>query len=44
MQFGWREGVLENMFWKNTVRILGPELERCGVNLKQWKVGNLTEV
>lgn len=44
LQFGWREGVLESMFWKNTVRILGPELERAGVNLKQWKVGNLEEV
>jgi hypothetical protein len=39
MQLDYREGVLEDMFFKNTVRILGEELERnAGVDLKEWKV------
>lgn len=33
----YREGVLEKIFWKNTIRILGEDLERVGVNLKEWE-------
>ncbi len=43
LQTGYREGVLEKLFWKNTIRILGEELEGVGVNLKEWKQ-NLAEV
>ena len=31
------------MFWKNPVNILGEELERVGINLKEWRI-NLKEV
>ena len=38
MQLDYREGILEGMFYKNTINILGEELERnAGVNLKEWK-------
>ncbi len=43
MQLPYREGILEGTFWKNTIRILGGEMERVGINLKEWRV-NLTEV
>ncbi|MBM2831187.1 MAG: Amidohydrolase family protein [Dehalococcoidia bacterium] len=42
-QLDYREGILEKLLWKNTIRILGPELERSGVNLKEWRI-NLAEV
>ncbi|HOD34293.1 MAG TPA: amidohydrolase family protein [Syntrophales bacterium] len=42
-QLEYREGILEGMFWRNPIRILGEEMERCGINLKEWRV-NLTEV
>ena len=38
MQLPYREGVLEGTLWKNTVRFLGEELERAGVDLKEWQV------
>ncbi len=38
MQLAYREGVLEGTFYKNTINILGEELERnAKVNLKEWK-------
>lgn len=37
MQLPYREGVLEGMFYRNAINILGEELERAGVNLKEWK-------
>ena len=37
MQQPLREGILEGMFYKNTINILGEELERnAGVSLKEW--------
>lgn len=33
----YREGVLESTFYSNTIKILGAELERVGVNLKEWQ-------
>jgi len=37
MQLPYREGVLELTFYKNTINILGEELERnAKVNLKEW--------
>lgn len=36
-QLDYREGVLEKVLYKNTIRILGEELERSGVNLKEWE-------
>ena len=38
MQLPYREGVLEGTFYKNTINFLGEELERVGVNLKEWEV------
>ena len=38
-----RPGVREKLYYKNTINILGEELERCGVDLKEWK-DNLSEV
>lgn len=32
-----RPGVLEKLYYKNAVNILGEELERCGVYLAEWK-------
>jgi hypothetical protein len=32
----YREGVFENTMWRNTINILGEEMERVGVNLKEW--------
>lgn len=43
LQKDYREGVLEKLFWKNAIRILGEDFERVGVNLKEWKQ-NLEEV
>jgi len=38
MQLDYREGVLEGTFWKNTINILGEELERnAKVDLSKWK-------
>lgn len=37
MQLPYREGVLEGTFYKNTINILGEEMERAGVNLKEWQ-------
>lgn len=42
-QLDYREGVLEKMFYKNTLRILGEDLERVGVKLREWQA-NLVEV
>ncbi len=42
-QLDYRQGVLEKMFYKNTLRILGEDLERVGVKLKEWQP-NLVEV
>ncbi|MFC1982584.1 amidohydrolase family protein [Chloroflexota bacterium] len=37
MQLPYREGILEDMFYKNTINILGEELERnAKVDLKEW--------
>ncbi len=33
----YREGILEKLFWKNAIHILGEDLERVGVNRKEWK-------
>jgi len=33
---GYKAGVLEKLFYKNAVRILGENLERLGANLKEW--------
>lgn len=38
MQLPYREGVLEGTLWRNTVNFLGEELERAGVDLKEWQV------
>ena len=43
MQLDYREGVLEGTFWRNTINILGEEMERVGIDLKEWKE-NLKEV
>jgi len=32
----YRPGFLEKLFYKNAIRILGENLERIGVNLKEW--------
>lgn len=32
----YREGVWEKIMWKNTVRILGEDMERVGIDLKEW--------
>jgi predicted TIM-barrel fold metal-dependent hydrolase len=37
MQLPYREGVLEDTFYKNTINILGEEMERVGVDLKEWQ-------
>jgi len=37
MQLPYREGVLEDTFYKNTINILGEEMERVGVDLKEWE-------
>jgi predicted TIM-barrel fold metal-dependent hydrolase len=34
---GYRPGFLEKLFYKNAIRILGENLERVGVNLKEWE-------
>jgi predicted TIM-barrel fold metal-dependent hydrolase len=34
----YREGILEKVFYRNTINILGEELERTGVDLKEWQV------
>ncbi len=36
-EMNYRPGVLENLFWKNTIRILGEDLERVGVNIREWE-------
>ncbi|MFC1968558.1 amidohydrolase family protein [Chloroflexota bacterium] len=36
-QLEYRPGILEKLFYKNAVRILGEELERVGVDLKEWE-------
>jgi len=33
---GYKAGVLEKLFYKNAIRILGENLERLGANLKEW--------
>ena len=33
----YRQGILEKVFYKNTVNILGEELERVGIDLKEWE-------
>jgi predicted TIM-barrel fold metal-dependent hydrolase len=42
-QLPYRDGVLEGTLWKNTINILGEDLERVGVDLKEWRT-NVTEV
>ena len=38
LQLPYRDGILEDhVFYKNAIRILGEELERAGVNLKEWE-------
>jgi len=37
MQLPYREGVLEGALWRNTINFFGEELERAGVDLKEWK-------
>lgn len=37
MQLPYREGIMEGLFYKNTLNILGEEMERVGVDLKEWK-------
>lgn len=43
LQKSYREGILEKLFWKNAVRILGEDFDRVGINLKEWKQ-NLEEI
>lgn len=42
-QLDYREGILEKILYKNTINILGEELERAGVNLKEWRF-NLPQI
>ena len=37
MQLPYRDGVLERKFYRNTINILGEEMERVGINLKEWE-------
>jgi len=36
MQLPYRDGILEGTLWKNMIRFLGEEMERCGIDLKEW--------
>jgi len=38
MQLPYRDGILEDhVFYKNTINILGEEMERVGIDLKEWE-------
>lgn len=37
MELEYRPGIREKVFYKNAVHILGEELERVGVDLKEWE-------
>jgi hypothetical protein len=43
LQLDYREGILDRLFYKNAIDILGEDMERVGVDLKEWKE-NLGEV
>jgi hypothetical protein len=43
LQLDYRQGITEKIFYKNAIRILGEDLERVGVDLREWRE-NIEEV